>query len=84
MIPQVLGWAERMSIVRVMDFNPAVHVVQPDLNPAASELTSQIMSDPAVIIRAQAEVVIDPAMHSRGFDSGLRIRGESQIKRPVH
>ena len=60
-MPQILHGAHRTAILRVTDFDSAVHILQTDVCAAASKLSAQGMSHEIVMVYVQSEIVVNPA-----------------------
>ena len=58
---QVLDRTQSAAILRVTNFNPAIHILQFDPRASTGQLAAQVVSHEAMIVNMQAEVVINPA-----------------------
>ena len=57
----VLYRAHRPAVLGMMNFHPAVHVLQADMRSAIAQFPAKIVPHEAVIVHMQAEIVMDAA-----------------------
>jgi hypothetical protein len=60
-VTQVLGGAERLSVIRVTNFDSSIYVRDPDLGSAAAEFASQVVTDELMVSHVQAKIIVDSA-----------------------
>src|ERR1700693_5280441 len=80
---QVFHRAERSAILRVTNVDPSIDVLDFDACTAGAQLPAQVVTDVAVMIHMQTEVVVDSAGNRAGLDFGLGIRWDGQLNRTV-